>query len=132
MYGEINIQSIISYLGAIIVFLFGGCDNIFICLLIFMAIDYLTGILKAIKNKKLSSRIGFIGISKKCIILGIVCIGSLIDRVIGTENFVRTFVIMFYMCNEGISILENATVFNVPFPQKLKDILLELNKEDKK
>lgn len=132
MFADINIQSVISYIGAVVVYLFGGVDNMFICLLVFMIIDYLTGIMKAVKRKKLSSRVGFIGISKKIIILGIVCVGALIDKVIGTDGIVRTFVITFYLCNEGISILENATVFNVPFPQKLKDILEELNNENEK
>lgn len=131
MFERINIQSIISYIGSIIVYLFGGVDTMFITLLIFMGLDYITGLMKGVKQHKLSSRIGFTGLARKFIVLGIVCIGALVDRVTGTDGIVRTFVITFYLCNEGVSILENASVFNVPFPQKLRSVLLEFNKENK-
>lgn len=127
--GKINIQVLISYIISGIIYLTGGFDKIYIALIICMILDYITGILKAVKKKQLSSRVGFIGISRKIIILIIVIIGNLVDMTINAEGIVRNCIILFYICNECISILENGTVFNVPYPEKLKSILLDLKEK---
>lgn len=102
----------------------------FIALCVFMIMDYITGILKAVKTKKLSSRTGFLGIAKKVIILFIVCVANIIDIMLESNGIIRTFIMTFYICNEGISILENASVFNIPFPEKLKNILEGMRDEN--
>lgn len=126
---EANSQTLISFWGSIIIYLTGGIDNLIITLFVFMIIDYITGILSGIKKKKLSSKKGFIGIAKKILILGIVMVSALVDNLSGGSGVIRNFTIMFYICNEGVSILENGATFNIPFPQKLKLILEEYNKE---
>lgn len=111
----------ICYLGMFL----GGFDRLLITLLIFMCIDYFTGILCAVKSKTLSSRTGFIGIAKKLIILLLVGLVNLLGVAINIDGL-RYLAISFYLANEGISIIENASIFGVPVPQKVKDILEQL------
>ncbi len=90
----------------------------------FVAIDYASGVLLAIYEKQVSSNIGFKGICRNVLIFALVSLGNIIDRhIIGSGSVLRTMLIMFYVSNEGISILENAAKMGVPFPQKLKDVL---------
>ena len=111
-----------------------GWDGVLYALLAFVGIDYVTGIMCAVLDKKLSSEVGFRGIFKKVLIFSLVAIGHIIDKsVIGDGSVIRTAVIFFYLSNEGISILENAAHIGLPIPQKLKDILEQLHNrtEDK-
>lgn len=111
----------------------GGMDGFIYALITFVVVDYITGLMCAILDKKLSSEIGFRGIFKKILIFSLVAIGHIIDKsVIGDGSVIRTAVIFFYLSNEGISILENAAHIGLPIPQKLKDVLGQLhNKGDK-
>ncbi|WP_455716672.1 phage holin family protein [Anaerosporobacter sp.] len=112
--------------------IFAGFDSLIYALIAFTAIDYITGILLAIHTKKLSSTVGFKGISKKFLIFLIVTMGNIIDNyVVGTGRTIRTLVIMFYLANEGFSILENAGQLGLPIPEKLKDALQKLNSSNK-
>lgn len=96
-----------------------------------MVIDYLTGVLAAIYERKLSSEVGFKGIAKKVVIFCLVALGNIIDvQIIGEGSVIRTAIIFFYISNEGISIVENAGRLGLPVPQKLKDVLEQL-KTDK-
>ena len=100
-------------------------------LIIMMVLDYITGIMRAIVDKKLSSAVGFKGICKKVLILILVGIANIVDmNVVGTGSALRGVVICFYMSNEGLSILENASYLGLPVPEKLKDILAQLHKKD--
>ncbi len=100
-------------------------------LIAFVAIDYITGVLVAIHNRTVSSEIGFKGISKKVMIFALVALGNIIDQnIISSGSSIRTMIIMFYLSNEGISIIENAGKIGLPLPQKLKAILRQLNKSD--
>ena len=102
-------------------------------MIVFVVMDYVTGVMVGILNKELSSRIGFRGIFKKVVIFCLVAVAHIIDtHVIGTGSVLRTAVIFFYLSNEGISILENATVIGLPVPRKLKNILEQIRegKED--
>lgn len=110
---------------SLISFVIGDFDLILKILLCVMICDYITGIMSAIYNKKLSSRIGFNGILKKLCILSIICLSNLAGQVVGIEE-VRYIAISFYMGNEAISILENAGKMGVPFPKKLLEILQQL------
>ena len=96
-----------STIATAFIYIVGGIDLAFITLILMMAFDYITGIISAIYNKKLSSKTGYKGILKKVLMLIVVCIATLIDRLIGEYGTVRTLVIYYYVANEGISILEN-------------------------
>lgn len=96
-----------------------------ITLLLFMVIDYLSGVMCGISNKKLSSEIGFKGIFKKVMIILLVGISNLLGLALGVEGL-RYIIISFYLANEGISIVENASILGLPVPQKVKDVLEQL------
>ncbi len=120
-------QLSISMLGGWLGFVLGGLDGFLYALIGFMALDYVTGVMVAILDKKLSSIIGFRGIFKKVLILVMVGIAHAIDRnIIGTGEGIRTAVLLFYMSNEGVSLLENAARIGLPIPEKLKEILAQL------
>jgi len=108
----------------------GGMDTLLYALLSFIIIDYITGVILAIKNKKLSSEIGYKGISKKVALLMIVCMGNIMDKyVLYTGSTLRTMIVMFYLANEAISILENVGNIGLSIPKKLKDAIEKLNSE---
>lgn len=125
-------QIIFAAIGGWIGWLLGGWDGFLYALVAFVVTDYLTGLMAAAVEKKLSSEVGFSGIFKKILIFMLVGIGSILDRqIIGDGSVLRTAVIFFYISNEGISIIENAGRIGLPIPQKLKDILEQLKtKED--
>lgn len=128
-----NFKTMIVLLGGVLGWLLGGFDSLAYALVVFLAIDYITGVLLAIYEKKASSDIGFKGICKKGVIFTLVALGNIIDQhIFGSGSAFRTMLIMFYLSNEGISILENAAKMGVPFPQKLKDALLQIADTDKK
>ena len=128
-----TIKMAFATVGAFIGGLVGGMDGLLYALIAMMALDYAMGVIIAITHKRLSSDIGFKGITKKIMMLVLVAVGHIIDaRVIGTGAVLRTAVITFYMANEAISLTENAANIGLPLPQKLIDILAQLrNGEDK-
>lgn len=103
----------------------GGWDVILKALVALVILDYVTGVLKAIVTKTLSSQIGFKGLIKKIVIFIVVATAVTIQSVIGNSIPLREITIIFFLCNEGISLLENASKF-VPVPAKLKDTLIQL------
>lgn len=107
----------------------GGWDVILKALVTLVILDYVTGVLKAIATKTLSSAIGFKGLIRKIIIFIVVATAVIVQSVIGDSIPLREIVIIFFVCNEGISLLENASEF-IPIPDKLKDTLIQLR--DKK
>ena len=122
------IQVTFAAVGGWLGYFLGGWDGFLYALLTFVVIDYITGLMCAMLDKKLSSEVGFRGIFKKVLIFSLVAIGHIIDKnVIGDGSVIRTAVIFFYLSNEGISILENAVHVGLPVPQKLKDILEQLH-----
>ncbi|KNF08451.1 toxin secretion/phage lysis holin [Gottschalkia purinilytica] len=127
------IQVTFAAIGGWLGYFLGGWDGFLYALLTFVVIDYITGLMCAVLDKKLSSEVGFRGIFKKVLIFSLVAIGHIIDKnVIGDGSVIRTAVIFFYLSNEGISILENAVHIGLPVPQRLKDILEQLhNRSDK-
>lgn len=128
-----NFKVILAILGGVLGWLLGSFDSLIYALLTFVSLDYITGVLLAIYEKKVSSEIGFKGICKKGLIFAIVALGNIIDQyIIRTSSSFRTMLIMFYLSNEGISILENVAKMGVPFPQKLKDVLLQISNTNKK
>lgn len=124
------IQLLITATGAFIGQFLGGVDGLLLTLLVFIIIDYVTGLMCAVVEKNLSSETGFRGIFKKVVILMLVGVANLIDvNVLGQGAVFRTAVIFFYLSNEGISILENAGKLGLPIPSKLKMILEQLRTE---
>ncbi len=122
------IQLALTAIGGFIGSFIGGIDGFLYALIAFVVIDYITGVMVGIAQKKLSSEVGFKGICKKVLIFLLVGIGSIIDtKILGEGNALRTAVVFFYLSNEGISILENVAIIGLPVPQKLKDILAQLN-----
>jgi toxin secretion/phage lysis holin len=120
-------QLAITAIGGWLGWVLGGLDGFLYALVAFVVTDYLTGLMAAAVEKKLSSEIGFKGIFRKVLIFMLVGIGHILDtRVIGDGSVLRTAVIFFYISNEGISIIENAGRIGLPIPQKLKAILEQL------
>lgn len=121
-----------SGLTIIFTYCFGGLDNALISLLVFFLLDYITGLIKAYKKKKLNSKIGVIGILKKLGMLCMVAVGSVVDHLTGDTGFIRTSIIYYLVANEGLSIIENLGEIDVLVPEFLKDKLEQLkNKEVK-
>ena len=121
------VQYAFAALGGAVGAVMGGFDGFLYSLIVFVVVDYLTGIMAAILNKRLSSEVGFHGIFKKVVIFALVAVGHIVDtHVIQNGSVIRTAVIFFYLSNEGISILENASLIGLPVPQKLKDVLEQL------
>lgn len=116
--------------GAVLGFMFGEVTGIFLALLTFMALDYITGVVTAIACKKLSSEIGFKGLAKKLLILIFVSLGHILDTyILGGTPAAMSAVILFYLSNEGISIVENAAKMGLPVPEKIKKILRQLREK---
>ena len=128
-----TIQVVFAGIGGWLGWFLGGCDGLLIALLAFVVIDYITGVMCAVVDKKLSSAVGFKGICKKILIFALVGVGHILDTmVIGTGSVLRTAVIFFYLSNEGISLIENAGHLGLPIPQKLKSVLEQLHDRSEK
>lgn len=120
-----------SAIGGLIGSIFGEVDGFFFALMIFIAIDYITGLMAAAVEKRLASNIGFKGIFKKIAILFLVSVGHLIDtEIIKQGGAIRTMVIFFYLSNEGLSILENAVRIGLPISEKLQALLKQFNEKE--
>ena len=124
------IQVVFTMLGGWIGYFVGGCVGLLYALLAFVVIDYITGMMCAIADRKLSSEVGFKGICRKVLIFLLVGIANVLDvNVIGTGSVLRTAVIFFYISNEGVSLLENAAHLGLPVPDKMKAVLEQLHKK---
>ena len=122
------IQLAFAGVGGWLGYFLGGCDGLILALLAFVVIDYITGVMCAIADKKLSSAVGFKGICRKVLIFLLVGIANILDvQVIGTGSVLRTAVIFFYISNEGVSLLENAEHLGLPIPVIIKTVLEQLH-----
>ncbi len=122
------IQLAFAGVGGWLGYFLGGCDGLIIALLLFVVIDYITGIMCAIADKKLSSSVGFKGIFRKVLIFMLVGIANIIDvQIIKSGSVLRTAVVFFYLSNEGLSLIENAAHLGLPVPDKLKAVLEQLH-----
>ena len=127
------IQFVFAAIGGWLGFFLGGCDGLLYALLLFVICDYITGVLCAVSDKKLSSEVGFRGICRKVLIFLLVGIGNVIDvQVLGQPGVLRTAIIFFYLSNEGLSLTENAAHLGLPIPEKLKTVLEQLHDRDEK
>ena len=122
-----NIKVLIIAANSFICYYLGGYDGLLGTLIMFVVIDYATGVMRAVAEKKLSSKIGARGIMKKMLIFLFVGIAQRFDRYLFSDSeMLRTAVIFFYISNEGISLLENANAIGLPIPEKLKNALAQL------
>ena len=128
-----GIQFVFTMIGGWLGYFLGGCDGLFIALVMIVVMDYISGVMCAIADKNLSSEVGFKGICRKVLIFILVGIANILDvQVIGTGSVLRTAIIFFYISNEGVSLLENAAHLGLPVPEKLKVVLKQLHdKSDK-
>ena len=122
------IQIVLAAVGGSVGWFLGGCDGLLRALVVFIAVDYATGVMCAVADHRLSSEIGFRGICRKVLMFVLVGVGHVIDEnVIGSGSMLRTAVLFFYLSNEGISLLENAAHLGLPVPERLKDVLEQLH-----
>lgn len=126
-----SISIIASSLATFLMYFLGGWDIAIQVLIIFIVLDYLTGICKAIYNKKINSTVGLKGIIKKVGYLIVVAVAVEVDRITGETGAIRSLVIYFFVANEGISILENWGNMGLPLPEKLTDALEQIKKDNK-
>ena len=123
-------NAVMAFIGTSLVYLIGGLDVAMACLLVAIALDYISGMIKAYECKVLSSKIGFRGILKKVGVLLVVMLAVLIDRVTGETGAIRTLVIYYFVANEGLSIVENLAEAGIPIPKSIKKALKALKKEN--
>lgn len=124
---------LIATIGTGVTWLLGTWDTALKVLAAFVILDYITGVLRAWLNKKVSSDIGRKGIAKKAGILIVLIVAVLLDRLLNTGAWVfRTLICYFYIANEGISLLENCAGLGLPIPEKLKEALVQLKDGEKK
>lgn len=125
----LNMDRVYNWLGALAgmtVGLMGGWDAAMKVLTVCMALDYITGVLSAIREKKLSSSVGFWGLLRKGVIFLVVMLAAQLDAALGQEAVCRTAAILFYIANEAVSMTENAAKLGVPVPGKILDVLEQL------
>ena len=123
-----SVQVAFAAVGGWLGWFLGGCDGLLYALLAFVVTDYITGVMCAIADHRLSSSVGFRGICRKVLIFTLVGIGHVIDaQIIGNGSVLRTAVIFFYIANEGLSLTENAAHLGLPIPEKLKAVLEQLH-----
>ena len=120
-------------MGAWLGYFLGGSDGLLYALVIFVAVDYITGVMCAVADKKLSSAVGFKGICRKVLIFLLVGLAHILDtQILHETGILRTAVIFFFLSNDGLSILENAAHLGLPIPQALKDVLEQLHNRAEK
>ena len=124
---QIIIDSIAGAVGAVLGFMYGEVTGLFWALIAFMALDYITGVIVAVIEKRLSSEVGFRGLAKKFLILVFVAVGHIADTyILGGTPATMSAVMLFYIANEGISIIENAAALGLPVPKKLTSIMEQI------
>ena len=125
-------KSIMAGVCTVISFLFGDMEGLMIALIALIILDYISGVIAAAVEKRLSSEVGAKGIAKKIFMLLIVALANIVDTsVIGDGHVLKTVTVVFYICNECISLIENAGRIGVPVPKKLLDVLEQLRDKDK-
>ena len=124
-----TITMLLSIFGGIVVRLLGGLDQLLDVFLFLIIVDFITGWIKAIATKELSSRMGMLGIAKKVTMLFVVAVAVRVEKVVGNNLPIREMVLIFYIANEGLSFFENIATF-IPMPKKLKELFIQLKNKD--
>ena len=126
-------KNILAGVCTILSFLFGDIEGMMVALIALIVLDYISGVIAAAVEKRLSSEVGAKGIAKKIFMLLIVALANIVDiNVIGDGHVLKTVTVVFYICNECISLIENAGRIGVPVPKKLLDVLEQLRDKDDK
>lgn len=126
-------NGVIAGIATLFTYLFGAWDVALSVLVLFMILDYATGVLRGYVNKELSSDVGLKGIARKAVIFVVLIVAVSLDRLMNTGTWVfRTLVCYFYIANEGISLIENCGALGLPIPEKLQDALIQLKEGNKK
>ena len=120
-----SVSVIFGLVGGFAVGWLGGMDTILHTLMVVVIVDYITGLMKGWKLQQISSRIGFNGLLKKILIFIVVGVAVELEKILGNAIPLREVVIMFYLANEGISFLENVSVF-IPLPEKLRTVFMQI------
>ena len=125
-------KNIMAGICTVLSFLFGDMEGLMVALIALIILDYISGVVAAAVEKRLSSEVGAKGIAKKIFMLLIVALANIVDiNVIGDGHVLKTVTVVFYICNECISLIENAGRIGVPVPKKLLDVLEQLRDNDK-
>lgn len=126
-------NSLIAAAGTYFTWLFGSWDTAIAILVLFMTLDYITGVIRGYVNKELSSDVGLKGIARKTVIFIVLIVAVALDRLLNSGTWVfRTLVCYFYIANEGLSLLENCGSLGLPLPPRIKDALEQLKEGNKK
>lgn len=125
-----HISIIGGVIGGFLSYYLGGWDILLKTVVMLAVLDYITGWIKGIYQKRLSSEIGFRGLLKKMVIFIVIAVTYAIQKLIGESVPLREVVITFYICNEALSLLENAAIF-IPIPERIEEILLQLRDKSK-
>ena len=123
-------KKIMAFFCTVISFLFGDIDGMLMALAALIVLDYVSGIIAAVIEKRLSSAVGARGIAKKVFMLFIVALANIIDINVIGGHMLKTVTVVFYLCNECISLIENAGRIGVPVPAKLLQVLEQLKEKD--
>ena len=124
-------KNILAGVCTVLSFLFGDMEGLMVALIALIILDYISGVIAAAVEKRLSSEVGAKGIAKKIFMLLIVALANIVDiNVIGDGHVLKTVTVVFYICNECISLIENAGRIGVPVPKKLLDVLEQLRDKD--
>lgn len=127
---KIFVDGLIATCAGLFAFLYGDITPLFWAVLAFMALDYITGVIVAITRRELSSAIGFRGLAKKFLILVFIALAHILDvNVLGTYPVLQSAVMMFFIANEGVSLVENASRLGLPVPRKFLEVLKQLKKQ---
>lgn len=125
-------KNIMAGICTVLSFLFGDMEGLMVALIALIILDYISGVIAAAVEKRLSSEVGAKGIAKKIFMLLIVALANIVDiNVVGDGHVLKTVTVVFYICNECISLIENAGRIGVPVPKKLLDVLEQLRDKDK-
>ena len=126
-------KNILAGVCTVLSFLFGDMEGLMVALVALIILDYISGVIAAAAEKRFSSEIGARGIAKKIFMLLIVALANIVDiNVVGDGHVLKTVTVVFYICNECISLIENAGRIGVPVPKKLLDVLEQLRDKDDK
>lgn len=127
------VRLVLTAVGGWLGFFVGGWDGLLYALVGFVVLDYATGVMCAVSDRKLSSDVGFKGICRKVLIFALVGIGNILDtHVFGEMGVLRTAIIFFYISNEGLSLVENVAYLGLPIPEKIKSVLEQLHDRSEK
>ena len=122
---------LVTLVGGLLTSLLGGWDMALKVLVLFVVLDYATGLVAAYGEQNLNSRVGFRGIAKKILLFVPVAVAYWLDMLLGQE-ILRSLAIFFYIANEGLSMMENLGRAGVPFPEQIQEALEQLKGDESK